>query len=280
LRKIEIEVLSKNNMDEKLKNEVYRIFFDSSNRPKKTPRHESSIQVMLEKKYSSSQVKNVLSIFEELKILQSIKYNIQDVGDAKFYFPAKLPIEYAEKIILEKIEKAAYWISRYSDIKITKMLGEHLHYLVKNELRINGFEILEEKHVKSYRGREWSRSKHTLDIIAEHKIKDIAVGVEIKNMLTQTPKSEIVTKLEMCKVLGIYPVFACRWQEIHRDIIEDEGGLLWQFKDQIYPFGQENLVLELQKRFGFPVKVKGELPQESIIALKTWINKFENRIKY
>lgn len=278
MRKIEIQVLCKKSMDVELKSKVYRLFFDSSNRPKKTPRHESSIQIMLEKKYTSGQVKNALSVFEEMGILQSIKYNIQNVGDARFYFPAKLPIKYIEKDIIEKIEKAAYWISRYSDIKTTKMLGEHLHYLVKNELRANGFEILEEKHVKSYRGREWNRSKHTLDIIAEHKIKEMVIGVEIKNMLTQTPKSEIVTKLEMCEVLGIYPIFACRWQEIHRDIIKDGGGLLWQFKEQIYPFGQENLVLELQKRFGFPVNVKGELPQESIIELKTWINKFENRV--
>jgi hypothetical protein len=264
-------------MENELKNGIYQLFFDSSNRPKKTPRHESSIQIMLEKKYSSSQVKNALSILEESEILHSIKYNIQDVGEARFYFSAELPISYVEKNLLGKIEKAAYWISRYSDIKTNKMLGEHLHYLVKNELRVNGFEILEEKHVKSYREREWNRSKHTLDIIAEHKTKRIVIGVEIKNMLTQIPKSEIVTKLEMCKVLGVYPIFACRWQEIHRDIIEDEGGLLWQFKEQIYPFGQENLVLELQKRFGFPVKVKGELPQESVIALKTWINKFENK---
>ena len=186
----------------------------------------------------------------------------------------RVPISYVTKKIPGKIEKAAYWISRYSDVKSIKMLGEHLHYLVKNELRVNGFNILEEKQVRSYRGREWSRSRHTLDIIAEHKDKELAIGVEIKNMLTQTPKSEIVTKLEMCKVLGIYPVFASRWQEIHRNIIESEGGLLWQFEEQIYPFGQEGLVSELQKRFGFPVVVKGELPKESTDTLQAWIDKF------
>ena len=262
-------------MENELRVAIYHLFFDSSNRPKKTPRHESSIQIMLEKKYSSGQVKNALSSLEESGILESIKYNIRDVGDARFYFSSKLPIKYVEKNMLRKIEKTAYWISRYSDVKTIKMLGDHLHYLVKNELRAHGFEILEEKQVKSYRGKEWMRSRHTLDIIAEHKIKKIAIGVEIKNMLTQTPKSEIITKLEMCKVLGVYPIFACRWQEIHRDIIQKEDGFLWQFKKQLYPFGQENLVMELQKRFEFPVVVKGELPQESINAFETWIDEFE-----
>ncbi|MCE2507176.1 MAG: hypothetical protein J4F36_12080 [Nitrosopumilaceae archaeon] len=257
-----------------LKLEIIQLFFDNSNRPKKTPRHESSIQIMLEKKFSSSQVKNGLSELEVHGILNSIKYNIKGVGDAKFYLSGKLPIEYVEKIIPGKIEKSAYWIARYSDVKTIKMLGEHLHYLVKNELRANGFKVLQEKQVNSYKGREWSRSKHTLDIIAEHQTKQIVVGVEIKNMLTQTPKSEVVTKLEMCKVLGIYPIFASRWQEIHRQIIENEGGLLWQFKEQIYPFGQEVLVSELQKRFGFPVIVKGELPEEAKNSLKKWINRF------
>ena len=263
-------------MNNELKNKILGLFFDSSNRPKRTPRHESAIQIMLEKEYSVSQVKNALNILDETGILQSIKYNIKNVGDARFYFATKLPIKYVEKNLLGKIEKASYWISRYSDVKSNKMIGDHLHYLVKNELRVNGFEIIGEKHVNSYRGKKWNRSKHTLDIIAEHKIKKITIGVEIKNMLTQTPKSDIVIKLEMCKFLGIYPIFAFRWQEIHRDIIEKEKGLLWQFKDQIYPFGQENLIFELQKRFGFPVIVKGELPKEAIMSLRTWVNRFEN----
>lgn len=275
MRKIQIHVLRKNGMDIELKKRIIELFFDSSNRPKKTPKHESSIQIILETRYSISQVKNALNNLEELGILQSLKYDIRDVGAAKFYFPSKLPIKFVEKNMVKKIEKVGYWIARYSDVKISKMVGEHLHYLVKNELRANGFEILKEKQVRSYRGKEWFRTRHTLDIIAEHKIKKIAVGVEIKNMLSQTPKSEIVTKLEMCKVLGIYPIFACRWQEIHRDIIQEEGGLLWQFKEQIYPFGQENLVSELQKRFGFPVIVKGELPEESKNILQKWITKFE-----
>lgn len=101
------------------------------------------------------------------------------------------------------------------------------------------------------------------------------IGVEIKNMLTPIPKSEIITKLEMCKTLGIYPIFACRWQEIHRDLIQQNDGFLWQFKKQIYPFGQENLVEELQKRFNFPVEIKGELPSKSIISFQTWIKKIK-----
>ena len=172
-------------MEKELKWEIMQLFFDKSNRPKKTPRHESSIQIILEKKFSTSQVKNGLNELEEQGVLNSIKYNIKGVGDAKFYFSGKLPIKYVEKTIPRKIEKAAYWIARYSDVKTIKMLGEHLHYLVKNELRSNGFNILQEKQVNSYRGREWSRSKHTLDIIAEHETKQIVVGVEIKNMLTQ-----------------------------------------------------------------------------------------------
>ena len=46
------------------------LFLDNSNRPKKTPRHESSIQIMLEKRYSSSQVKNGLTELEEQGILK------------------------------------------------------------------------------------------------------------------------------------------------------------------------------------------------------------------
>ncbi len=257
-----------------IQNDIYKLFVDSSNRPKKTPRHESSIQIALERKYAPGQVKNTLNILEENGTLQSKKYHIEQVGDAKFYFSSKLSKENISSIDA-KIKKSAQWISKYSRIKTIKMLRDHLHYLVKAELRTQGFEIITEKHVRRFKEKEWTRSRHTLDILAVHKTKELPIGVEIKNMLTPISKAEIMLKLEMCEKLGIYPIFACRYQEYHRKEIENSSGFLWQFKTQLYPFGQEVIVKELQKRFNFPVEVKGELPLEAIKDFEIWKNKYK-----
>jgi len=251
--------------------EILNLFVDKSNRPKKTPRHESAIQILLEKSYSSGQVKNALGKLEGSGHLTSQKYHIEKVGEAKFYYSKKLNEKFVQTQIPQKIKNIGYWISRYSNIKTTRMLGEHLHYLVKGELRAQDFEIIEEKFVRRYREKEWIRSKHTLDLIAENKRKNLTIAVEIKNMLTSTPKTEIITKLEMCKHLGVTPVFACRWMEGHRKEIEQSGGFLWQFKKQLYPFGQESLVAEIKKRFNLPVYISGELPKESVNEFHNWI---------
>lgn len=244
---------------------------DTSNRPLKTPRHESVILIFLEKEYSPGKIQTALNHLEELNGISSIKKSIRNVGEAKFYFSSKLNKDFIQNILPNKIDKAAHWISKYSDIKITKMLGEHLHYLVKAELRAHGFKIVSEKNVRSYGNKIWNRTKHSLDMVAIHQQKNLEIGVEVKNMLTLPPKSEIVTKIEMCEHLGIIPVFASRWMEPYRSYIQEKNGFLWQFKTQIYPLGQENFVTEIQKRFQLPAEVIPELPSHAIMKFSTWL---------
>jgi len=111
-------------------------------------------------------------------------------------------------------------------------------------------------------------SEHELDIIARHKTKELIIGVEIKNERYPTPKSEITTKIKMCKTFGMVPEFATRWLEMHRKVIEESGGLLWQFKKQFYPRGYEKFVEIIQKRFKIPVQVAGNLPPGQLEKLK------------
>ena len=248
---------------------VLELFVDSSNRPKKTPRHESAIQVLLERNFTSGQVKTALNNLEKAGVLSCIYHDVKDVGQSKFYFSTKLSGGILKEIP-DKINRTSKWISKYSDNTISKMIGEHLHYLVKSELRVQGFKILGEKRVNSYGARRWNKTKHSLDIIAKHSTRDLVVGVEVKNMLPLTPKSEIDIKLQMCDYLGIVPIIACRWMEPYRDLISQKG-FLWQFYDQLYPIGQESLVSEIRKRFLLPVRVSGELPLNSIVDFENWL---------
>jgi len=128
---------------------IVRIFKDDFGREGITPRHESAIQIRLEEKYTPSQVKTRLNNLEKSGFLASRKKWIEGVGNSTFYFPKKFDnIQFNEKIN-EKIENSSYWIRRYSDEKNVKMIGGHLHDLVRAELRAQGFQIEKEGKVKN-----------------------------------------------------------------------------------------------------------------------------------
>lgn len=258
---------------EEIEKRIHSIFLDTSNRPKITPRHESAIMIMLENDYSPGKVKGGLQKLEEVGIIASIKKEVEKVGEAKFYFLSIYYDDVLTEKIRKKIERIVKWIKKYSDSKVTKMLGDHLHDVVKAELRVQGFEIIAEK-TRKYKEKEWTKTKETLDIIAKHKVRNLTIGVEIKNMLYLAPISEVSTKIEMCDYFEIKPVFACRWLEPHRHEIVSRGGFLWQFKKQLYPRGQEKFVESLHKRFKFPVEVNSELPATTIKEFEEWIRAF------
>jgi len=254
-----------------IEEKIHLIFLDSSRRAKITPRHESSIQVLMEEYCSVGQTKTGLNNLENNGILTSKKITIKDVGESKFYFPKQF--EGNEKID-EKIKKSSYWIRRYSQNKNVRMLGDHLHDVVRSELRVQGFHIIAEKNIRTFEDKKWIKTNHMLDIIAKHTKKDLVVGLEIKNTLYPPPKSEISIKLEMCKFFGITPIFAGRRIENHRNWIEKNRGFLWQFKKQLYPRGQENLVGMIKQRFKFPVEVKADIPTSAIKEINEWVSKF------
>jgi hypothetical protein len=252
-----------------LESDVKSLFIDLFNRPKKKPIHETAVQIAMEEKYDHKKTSYALRQLETQKIISSIKLKVGNVGNVKFFLPKKINEIKSQSGIRKKILRYSYWIERYSDYKITRMLGDHLHALVKGELRAQGFMILSE-FSNEYNNKKWE-GKETLDIIAENRIKRLVVGVEVKNMLSLISHKEVSTKIKMCNFLGIKPIFACRWIEPHRKKITENGGLAWQFKKQLYPLGQENFVKEIRKRFNFPMEVKSELPAKSILEFREWI---------
>lgn len=254
---------------------IVSVFLDTSKRPKITPRHKSSIITMLENDYSLGKVTTGLQKLEDAGVLASIKKKVKKVGVTKFYFLSQYNETASIQRMRKKIDSAVEWIKKYSNKKVTRMLGDHLHDVVKAELRVQGFDIVGEK-TRKYQEKEWTKTKETIDIIAKHKTRNLTVGVEIKNMLYLVPISEVISKIDLCHYLGTTPVFACRWLDPHRNEIVNRGGFLWQFKKQLYPRGQEKFVEALRKRFKFPVEVNSELPPKSIKEFEDWIRTFSN----
>lgn len=261
-------------------NDVKSLFFDSFNRPNKTPLHSSAVQRMLEEKYPHWTITDALKKLVSDKILQvkNQKTNYADI--VHFYYPSRLISDPADKQgMAKKIKRIVRHIDRYSRPKNTDMLGRYLHALVRKELKIHGFEILDEGKVNSYKGKVWDDTEHSLDIVAEHTVKKVVIGIEIKNTLEPLERDEWETKIQLCKKIGIIPVFACRWIGPYKKEITQNGGFPWQFKTQMYPIGHESFVEEMKKKFRFPIDVRSEIPEESIKELEEWITTLKSMRK-
>lgn len=255
--------------------ELERLFFDTSKRPKKTPLYESIIKRNLEEKYSLSEISYALKKLESVsskKQLKKITKKLEPIGNVNFYYPNVLETFETKSEIEKKIRKISGLIKKYSNKKITEMIGNHLHNLVKNELEIKKFEIIGE-HTNKYHKKEWSDTQHTLDIIATNKLKNLTIGVEVKNTLDDISKKEVDVKIDMCKTFGIVPVFACRFTH-YKKYINKKGGFCWDFKHQIYPINKMNFVKPLQGRLNLPILALSEIPEQSRLVFEDWLKQY------
>lgn len=94
------------------------------------------------------------------------------------------------------------------------------------------------RNVNQYEGRQWTETGENLDRIF---VRDgIAYGTEIKNTLDYIPRKEFHSKLKMCKVLGLRPLFIFRYAPksyIWETIQAQAGGYCLIFQNQLYPHG-------------------------------------------
>ena len=274
MHKIKIDDLRTYTMQsDRCEEKIGKCFFNYYNRANLTPLSTSTIQRRLESWYHPWKVNDTIKKMERDGILRSMEMNTKYAGKIIFYFPAKIMTNYTEeKKIVDKIKRTTGYIDKYSHPKVRSALGRHLHALVKNELRAQDFKIVGE-NTSTYKEKEWNETRHDIDLLAEHKEKQLAVGVEVKNELDIMDKSELSIKIKLCKRLGLTPVFACRWLEPYRKEIINNGGFLWQFKTQMYPIGFEALVKSVKQRFGFPVIVATEIPKKPVKEFEEWVKK-------
>ena len=163
-------------------------------------------------------------------------------------------------------------VNLYLSPRVTSALGRHLEGLVKYELRVEGFEIVGES-TREFNGKSWTKTRDNLDIVAVHRSKGLAVGVEVKNALDLIERTEVELKLEICEHLGLIPLFAARWIGPSTELIIKHNCTIWEFKMQVYPPGFESLVSEIVRRFSLawnetqgryvypmPIEVRTDLP--------------------
>ena len=261
----------------KAKPEVMKLFTDKLGRPKKTPYYITQIQTLLENYYFPWITYQATKQLVEEKALSRTETKTK-YSDAVFLFNAKLDKPPFRHSIDAHIKSTCKLIDKYSNPNVCKAYGEHLEGLVKAELRAQGF-IIAGVHTNKYNDQEWAQTGHNLDFVAEHRSGKLKIGVEVKNTLPMIEREELDVKLDMCDFLGLKPIFAVRWLKPYTELIRQRGGFSWIFKTQIYPPGFDELTKLLWKRLSiqslkldWPVNVRTELPEKSVLIFQNWVN--------
>ncbi len=246
-------------------------FLDFRGRPLKIPYYTTQLQVILDYWYHWI-VYNALKLLVEEEFLATFQIASQTQNKIVFYHNAALQSENEQELLRTHARGIADLIDEHSVPQVSRALGKHLEGLVSYELRVEGFEIVA-THTQRYKGRTWSKSEHDLDIIAEHRSGNLAIGVEVKNTLQVIDRKLLETKIRICDYLGLRPLFAVRWNKPYLELVREAGGFSWMFRDQFFPPGMESLANRLRDRLKLPTLVSTQIPPWRVAVFRNWVHR-------
>ena len=159
-------------------------------------------------------------------------------------------------------------VRRMSQPAFASGVGRHAETLFDAALPRIGMRPLG-RDVQSWNGRDWTRTNHNLDRVFE--LDGIEYGVEIKNQLQYIGIKEFETKLAMCDVLGLRPLFIMRAlpKSYAHEVIE-RGGYALIFRYQLYPHGSEAFAKEVRDRLSLPVDSPPGIYDSTLERFRKW----------
>jgi hypothetical protein len=159
-------------------------------------------------------------------------------------------------------------VREYSQQPVTRAVGLQGELMFDAALPRFGF-MPTAANVRSYRGRTWTETGHDLDRVFERD--GVAYGTEIKNTLPYISRRELITKLRMCRYLGLRPLFIVRAspKSYNYEIIR-MGGYVLIFGFQLYPFGLVELAQRVRLELRLPVDCPTSIQDGTIQRFLNW----------
>jgi len=142
-------------------------------------------------------------------------------------------------------------VEEYAHPNVGGAIGSHGEFMVLEGFAKNQF-VLKARHAREFGGRKWTMTEHDLDFIFERDGR--AYGVEVKNILPYMRYEEFKTKIQLCRKIGIVPVFAVRMlPKVWIDELWRAGGFALILKWQLYPTSHKELARRVAAQLGLPV---------------------------
>ena len=159
-------------------------------------------------------------------------------------------------------------VAQYSSNDFARAVGRQGETMFDAALPRFGF-MPRGQDVREWQGRVWTRSEHDLDRVFEADGR--AYGIEIKNTLKYIPREELFLKIEMCKTLGLIPLFIMRFApKVYNYEIFKARGFSLLFKDQLYPIGNERLAEQVRTQLRLPVHCPSSVPDGVVRRFAVW----------
>lgn len=241
-------------------------------RRKRTPYYLTQLELLFEKRYFHWITYRAIKSLVSDGYLQELAVPTKYGTSVSFVFRPSPPDANKQRVLSTHTNSKLKLIESFSDPQFTGIVGKHLQFLFKSELRANQFTIVCQD-CNEFQGKKWTETGHDLDFIATHQ-RGFSIGVECKNTLPYIPKDEFHTKIRMCKYLEIKPVFVVRW--VPKSYIYEaytQGGFCLLFEFQLYPLGYEDRADKIRKSFNLPIMVMPELRSDAQTRFSKWVNK-------
>lgn len=159
-------------------------------------------------------------------------------------------------------------VEEYADPNIGGALGLQGEFMVLEGFARKQF-VMHGRNTQTFGTATWTRSDHDLDFVFERD--GAAYGVEVKNTLGYMGYTELKLKIEMCRELGLRPVFAVRMlpKSWAKEVI-DSGGFALILKYQLYPWVHRDLAKRVKEGLGLPVDAPRALEDGTMERFLRW----------
>lgn len=155
-------------------------------------------------------------------------------------------------------KEIASLIEEYADPAVTQDIGFMGETLFKLAYAASGFCLVGE-NTNEFDGKKWIKTNHDIDFIVEKRGK--LFGCEVKNTLGYIDKREMETKLQLCKFLGLVPIFIVRYSpKVWNHELFNQRALIQIFETQIFPPGRADLANRLRNKLSLPVQASRQIP--------------------
>jgi hypothetical protein len=224
--------------------------------------YERQLEVLFESCFFHWITQYALKRLRERGVVASELEDLIGIGRIRFYFHPR------HRYWKRQSKEIRQLVLRFSEPQFTKALGDHAETLFDAALPAFGF-MPKGRAVTSFNGKTYSTTGHNLDRIFERD--GIAYGAEIKNTLSYIDVREYRAKLDMCRVLGLKPLFIVRMAP--KSYINETqllGGYTLVFKYQLYPHGYKYFADHVNNRLGLPADSPTRISDSTIQRFLTW----------
>lgn len=214
--------------------------------------YTTQIEIMFERRFFHWITGKALTeLKDEAKVGSRLEW-ISPKFSVRFFWPK------AHRYWRRQVRDKAALIGQIASEKMAKAIGNHGEMMFDAALSERGF-VVRARNFREWDGKIWTATKNTLDRVYQRD--GVSWGTEIKNTAQYIAVEELGTKIQMCRFLGLRPLFIMRNAPKHyMNQIYRAGGFGLLFDKQLYPFGMDELAGRVRLELGLPTDCPVSVP--------------------